>query len=76
MPPTPLPPDALPSWLHQGALTIPDVVRRYGIGRTKLYDLIREGRLDARKLGARTLVTVASLDALLASLPPVHRSAA
>jgi hypothetical protein len=36
-----------------------------GIGRTLLYDLIAEGRVEVRKLGRRTIVSVASLLKLL-----------
>ncbi len=38
------------------AHTVPDAVRISGIGRSKLYDLIRSGALDARKLDGRTLI--------------------
>ncbi len=42
-----------------------------GIGRTKLLELIKAGRIEARKLDGRIRVTTASLDAFHASLPPV-----
>ena len=42
-----------------------------GCGRTKLYGLIANGQLDARKLGRRTLITDESLRRFLASLPRV-----
>jgi excisionase family DNA binding protein len=42
-----------------------------GIGRTTVYGLIASGQLEAMKLGSRTLVTAASIEALLASLPRV-----
>jgi excisionase family DNA binding protein len=54
------------------AYTILEAVRASGIGRTKLYELIREGRLEARKVGTRTLIPADGLRALLQSLPPVH----
>lgn len=41
-----------------------------GLGTTKLYELIGEGVLQARKAGRRTLVTAESLHAYLESLPP------
>ena len=41
-------------------------------GRTKLYQLIALGLLDARKLGRRTLVTDESLRRFLAGLPPLQ----
>ena len=36
-----------------------------GIGRSKIYELIKSGKLDAVKVGASTLVTVASLRRLV-----------
>jgi excisionase family DNA binding protein len=41
------------------------------IGRSTIYGLIAEGRLEAIKLGSRTLITDASIAALLDSLPRV-----
>ena len=41
-----------------------------GIGRTKLYSLIAEGKLEARQCGARTLIPAESLRAFLENLPP------
>lgn len=54
------------------AYTIAEAVRASGIGRTKLYELIREGRLEARKAGGRTLIPADALRALLDGLPPVR----
>ena len=41
------------------------------IGRTKLYELIAAGDLDARKIGDRTVITCASINALIERLPPL-----
>lgn len=46
-----------------------------GIGRTKIYEAISNGHLKARKLGKRTLVLRADLQAFLASLPVVRADA-
>lgn len=35
------------------------------LGRTRLYQLIGEGRLEVRKVGKRTLIPAASLRALV-----------
>jgi excisionase family DNA binding protein len=43
-------------------------VRVTAIGRTKLYEFIKEGRLPIVKVGAKTLVRIDALDALLKSL--------
>jgi excisionase family DNA binding protein len=42
---------------------------RIGCAHTTLYDLIAKGKLAAVKLGAKTMITAESLDALIASLP-------
>lgn len=44
-------------------VTIPEASRILGCGRSKLYELIAEQRLEAVKLGTRTLIRVASLKA-------------
>jgi hypothetical protein len=36
-----------------------------GCGRTKAYDLIRRGEVEAVKIGRRTVVTVASIEAMI-----------
>jgi excisionase family DNA binding protein len=51
------------------AMTIADVTRRTGIGRTSVFEAIRHGRLKAIKAGARTLVKADDLAAYLDSLP-------
>lgn len=47
------------------AYSIADACRVSSIGRTRLYSLIKEGKLDARKVGKRTLIPAASLRALI-----------
>ena len=54
------------------AVTIPDACGMIGLGRTKLYAEIAAGRLEARKVGKRTLIPVASLRSWLSSLPSVE----
>ena len=48
---------------------IPEVMARVGVGRDKLYRLIREGKLPARKLGRKTLILASDLEAFLEALP-------
>ena len=50
------------------AVTITDAVRVTAIGRTKLYEFIKDGRLPIVKVGTKTLVRVDALDTLLKSL--------
>ncbi|WP_373280327.1 helix-turn-helix domain-containing protein [Novosphingobium naphthalenivorans] len=45
---------------------IPTAVRMTGIGRSKLYELIAAGEIEIVKIGAVTLIPVASLQALIA----------
>ena len=40
-----------------------------GCKKTKFYELVKTGKIEIKKLGTRTLVVIASLDAFLASLP-------
>ncbi len=47
---------------------IPDACRMIGIGRSKMYELIQEGRIETLKLGTSTLVVVESLTALIAGI--------
>lgn len=46
-----------------------------GVGVTKGHELINAGLLDARKLGDKTVITMASVIALAESLPRVRKSA-
>jgi excisionase family DNA binding protein len=51
------------------AYGISDACRVLGIGRTRLYALIGQGKIEARACGGRTLIPADSLRAFLASLP-------
>lgn len=44
---------------------IPVAVQLTGIGRSKLYELIKSGEVDTVKIGTATLVTMASLRRLV-----------
>lgn len=48
------------------AFTVAEACRSIGIGRSKLYELIQQGRVETRKIGKRTLIPAASLHALIA----------
>lgn len=47
------------------AYSVSDACRVSSLGRTRLYQLIAEGRLEVRKIGKRTLIPAASLRALI-----------
>src|SRR3546814_3270511 len=46
---------------------IPDTVRMTGLSKTKIYDLIASGEIEAAKVGRATVVFVASLNDFLRS---------
>jgi len=53
-------------YTHQPiAYSISEACRVSSLGRTKIYQLIGEGKLESRKLGKRTLVLADSLDELI-----------
>ena len=47
------------------AYSIPEAAAAVSIGRSKVYGLIAEGRLETRKIGKRTVILAASLSKLL-----------
>jgi excisionase family DNA binding protein len=47
-------------------VSISEAARRLSLGRTKVYELIASGQLKTLKLGRRTLITMASVQALVA----------
>jgi excisionase family DNA binding protein len=53
------------------AFSIEEFCRRYGLGRTKAYEEIKLGRLRARKVGRRTIVTQDDAENWLRHLPPM-----
>lgn len=55
-----------PDQLSPVTLRIAEACRITGIGRSKLYELIKAGDIEVIKVGRITLVPMASLDALLA----------
>jgi excisionase family DNA binding protein len=48
-------------------VTVENALRLSGLGRTKLYELMNQGRLKTVKIGRRRLVVFASLEALVAN---------
>lgn len=44
--------------------SIPDAARALGLGRSKIYELIAEGRLETVTIGRRRLVRVESVRAM------------
>jgi excisionase family DNA binding protein len=56
---------------HRLFFTVHEAQTMLGISRATAYRLIGAGRLDARKLGCRTLITAASIERLADELPKV-----
>lgn len=49
------------------AVSINDAAKALGLGRTSIYAMIADGRLEAFRLGRRRLVTVESIRKLVAA---------
>ena len=60
---------ARPEVTGKAAHSVPEVCALTGLGRDTVYSNIRSGKLIARKVGKRTLVTAADLQAFLEALP-------
>lgn len=56
-------------------LGVKDAAAFIGLSRSRLYELIDENKIEARKLGARTVVPVASLKAFVAASPLLREAA-
>lgn len=57
------------------AHTIPKAVEVLGVSRSTLYELMKDGRIKARKAGNRTLIPHVELEAYLDSLPEYQAGA-
>jgi excisionase family DNA binding protein len=53
----------------QRAMNIAEFCERYGTRRTKLYEELKSGRLRARKIGRRTIITEDDAEDWLRRLP-------
>ena len=49
------------------AISINDTAKALGVGRSSVYTLLKSGRLDAIKIGRRTLLTTESIKRLAQS---------
>lgn len=56
-------------------LTVLETIERFGIARTRLYEAIRVGEIEAFKLGRRTLISADSVRTFFDRLPRVGGSA-
>lgn len=51
------------------AISINETAKALGIGRTSVYVLLKSGKLDAFKIGTRTLLTTESVKRLAQTRP-------
>ncbi len=56
----------------RAAFSIDEFAKSAGVGRDKIYEEIRTGRLRARKAGRRTLITADDARRYLDSLPDLQ----
>ncbi len=57
------------------AYSVDDFAELVGVGRTKIYQEIRDGRLRAKKLGSRTLIPGKVAADFIDSLPDMKATA-
>lgn len=55
--------------MHKISMTVNEACKATGLGRTSLYQLIKDGAITKRKLGGRTIILVNELEAYINSLP-------
>lgn len=60
-----------PQEFQREGLSVGEACSIAGIGRTKIYEAIAEGKLKARKYGKRTIILRNDLNGFLSSLPVV-----
>jgi excisionase family DNA binding protein len=53
----------------QRVFSIEEFCRNFGVGRTKVYEELKLGRLRARKIGRRTIITAEDAGSWLRRLP-------
>ena len=51
------------------AVSVKEAARIVGLSRSRLYELISSGQIEARKVGTRTIIPTESLRALVADAP-------
>lgn len=58
--------------MQKNAYTPAEICHRNGIGKTTLYAEIKSGRVEAIKIGRKTLITAAAEQDWLSSLPRIN----
>lgn len=57
--------ETLPLPFEPLTVRVPVAIQLTGIGRSKLYELIKAGEIEVVKIGASTLITYSSLERLI-----------
>jgi len=57
---------------ERAAYSVAEAAVLAGVGRDQVYAAIRDGSLDARKWGRRTIIPAAALQRFLTNLPPLR----
>ena len=58
--------------IQKMAFSVDEAAMRAGLGRDAIYAAVRQGKLEAKKMGRRTLVTADALRRYLDSLPSLQ----
>ena len=58
--------------IQKMAFTVDEAAMHSSLGRDAIYDAIRDGRLQARKWGRRTIIPADALQRFLTELPPLR----
>ncbi len=57
---------------ERAAYSVAEAAVLAGVGRDQVYTAIRDGQLEARKWGRRTIIPAAALQRFLTDLPPLN----
>lgn len=58
---------------HRLAYRVEDAAAMIGVGKSKIWELIQEGRLSARKIDGSTIILHADLEAFVVATPLSQR---
>lgn len=53
----------------KGAMSVEEFLHWASLGRTKFYQEVKDGRIKIRKIGRKSVVTLADAEAWLSALP-------
>jgi len=58
--------------MQKQAYTVNEVMKEIGIGRSKLYAEIKEGKITPRKIGKKTIFLARDVETYLNDLPTIN----